>query len=66
MGKVKKLKAFRKLNSKEQRWMADQDHKVSRQIVNFMKTSDVSTIQLEELSDIRQTARTQRTSIAEV
>ena len=60
MGKVKKL------NIKEQRWMADQDHKVSRQIVNFMKANDVSTIQLEELSDIRQTARTQRTSIAEV
>jgi len=60
LGKAKKLKALRKLNNKEQRWMADEDHKVSRQIVNFAKANDVSTIQLEELSGIRQTARTSR------
>jgi len=60
LGKAKKLKALRKLNNKEQRWMADQDHKVSRQIINFAKANDVSIIQLEELSGIRQTARISR------
>jgi IS605 OrfB family transposase len=60
LGKAKKLKTLRKLNNKEQRWMADEDHKVSRQIVNFAKANNVKTIQLEELSGIRQTARTSR------
>jgi IS605 OrfB family transposase len=60
LGKAKKGKAFKKLNNKEQRWMKDKDHKVSREIVNFAKQNKVSTIQLEELSGIRQTARTSR------
>lgn len=60
LGKAKKLKALRKLNNKEQRWMKDKDHKVSRQIVNFARDNNVSTIQLEDLSGIRQTARTSR------
>lgn len=60
LGKAKNLKALKKLNNKEQRWMKDKDHKVSRQIVNFAKDNKVSTIQLESLSGIRQTARTSR------
>lgn len=40
--------------------MKDKDHKVSREIVNFAKQTKVATIQLEELSGIRQTARTSR------
>ncbi len=60
LGKAKKLKAIRKLDNKEQRWMKDKDHKISRQIVSFAKDNNVSTIQLEELSGIRQTARTSR------
>ncbi|MGP4083064.1 RNA-guided endonuclease TnpB family protein, partial [Pseudalkalibacillus sp. R45] len=31
LGRKKKLTAIKKLNNKEQRWMKDQDHKVSRQ-----------------------------------
>lgn len=60
LGKLKKLKAIRKRNNKEQRWMKDKDHKVSRQIVNFARENNVSIIRLEALSGIRQTARTSR------
>lgn len=60
LGKLKKQKAINKLNNKEQRWMRDQDHKVSRQLVNFAKKNNVSVIHLEKLSGIRQTARTSR------
>jgi IS605 OrfB family transposase len=60
LGKLKKQKAINKLNNKEQRWMQDQDHKVSRQLINFAKENNVSTIRLEKLSGIRQTARTSR------
>jgi len=60
LGKLKKLKAIQKRHDKEQRWMKDQDHKISRQIINFAKENDVSTIHLEALSGIRQTARTSR------
>lgn len=60
LGKLKKLDAIRKRHNKEQRWMKDQDHKISRQIVNFATEYSVSTIRLEQLSGIRQTARTSR------
>ncbi|NLY42565.1 MAG: transposase, partial [Clostridiaceae bacterium] len=35
LGKAKKLKNIKQISDKEQRWMKDQDHKISRQIVNF-------------------------------
>ncbi|WP_425057662.1 IS200/IS605 family transposase ISClte2 [Sporomusa carbonis] len=60
LGKLKKLKAIEKRHNKEQRWMKDQDHKISRKIVNFGKENQVSVIRLEKLSGIRQTARTSR------
>ncbi|SDE06826.1 transposase [Sporomusa acidovorans] len=37
LGKLKKLKAIKKRHDKEQRWMKDQDHKISRQIVDFLR-----------------------------
>lgn len=40
--------------------MKDQDHKISRQIVNFAREQSVSVIRLEKLSGIRRTARTSR------
>jgi putative transposase len=40
--------------------MKDQDHKVSREIVNFARDNNVSLIRLEQLSGIRQTARRSR------
>ncbi|TEB05490.1 putative transposase [Pelotomaculum schinkii] len=54
LGKLKKLKAIKKLHDKEQRWMTDQDHKISRQIVRFAQENNVTTIRLEQLSGIRQ------------
>lgn len=60
LGKSKKLNAIKKLNNKEQRWMQDKDHKISRQIVNFAKDNNVSIIRLEKLTNIRKSARTSR------
>ncbi|ANU20563.1 transposase [Planococcus plakortidis] len=60
LSQKKKLNAVRYLRDKEQRWMKDQDHKVSRAIVNFAKQQKVSVIRLEKLANIRQTARTSR------
>ena len=60
LGKKKNLPAIRQLNNKEQRWMLDQDHKVSRAIVDFAKEKNISVIRLEQLANIRQTTRTSR------
>src|SRR5699024_359902 len=60
LGKKKKVIAIRNSKDKEQRWMKDQDHKVSRAIMDFAKENNVSVIRLEKLANIRQTARTSR------
>ncbi|UMZ74674.1 RNA-guided endonuclease InsQ/TnpB family protein [Natranaerofaba carboxydovora] len=60
LGKAKKLNAIKNLNDKEQRWMKDQDHKISRKVVDFAIDNKVSIIRLEKLSNIRTTARTSR------
>jgi|LGOV01.1.fsa_nt_gb putative transposase len=60
LGQAKKLSVIKKLHDKEQRWMKDQDHKISRAIINFAIENHVSVIRLEELSGIRQTAKTSR------
>ena len=60
LGKLKKLSAIKKLADKEQRYMDNQDHKVSRQIVNFAKTNNVKTIRLECLEGIRNTTKISR------
>jgi IS605 OrfB family transposase len=60
LGKKKKLNAIRSSKDKEQRWMKNQDHKVSRAIVNFAKDNKISVIRLEQLANIRQTAKTSR------
>lgn len=60
LGKKKKVNAIRHSKDKEQRWMKDQDHKVSRSIVNYAKDNKISVIRLEQLANIRQTTRTSR------
>jgi putative transposase len=60
LGKAKQLKKIKQIGDKEQRWMKDQDHKISRQIINFAKKHHVSVIRLEKLTNIRNTARTSR------
>lgn len=54
------MNAIRKLHDKEQRWMKDKDHKVSREIVHFAVENKISVIRLEQLTNIRQTTRTSR------
>ncbi|MCM3033168.1 transposase [Niallia sp. MER 6] len=60
LGKKKKINAIRNSKDKEQRWMKNQDHKTSREIVNFAISNKISVIRLEQLANIRQTARTSR------
>lgn len=60
LGKAKKLNAIRKSRNKEQRIMRDIDHKISREIVNFAKDNHVAVIRMEQLANIRATARTSR------
>lgn len=60
LGKLKKLSAIRKQCNKESRYIKDQNHKISRQIINMAKRENVTVIKLEKLSGIRQTTRTSR------
>ncbi|RKQ84244.1 RNA-guided endonuclease TnpB family protein [Brockia lithotrophica] len=53
MGKAKALKAIRQMKDKEARWMKDQDHKISRAIVDWCLARGVGTIRMEKLEDIR-------------
>lgn len=60
-----KVRAVRKSQGKEQRWMRDVNHKLSRQIVAHATEQGVGVIRLEELAGIRprisqRTARTSR------
>ena len=54
----KKLNAIKRINDKESRIMKDINHKISRQIVDFAVENNCGIINLENLSDIRQTSRT--------
>ena len=48
------------MNNKEQRWMKDQDHKISKAVVDFAVANNISVIRIEKLDNIRNTARTSR------
>jgi len=59
--KAKKIRAIRKSQGKETRWMTNINHQLSRQIVNHAHTQGVGIIRLETLTGIRQgTTRTSR------
>ncbi|MGG3443822.1 RNA-guided endonuclease InsQ/TnpB family protein [Bacillus nitratireducens] len=60
LGEGKQLNAIRQYNDKEQRWMKNEDHKISRKIIDFAIYNNISVIRLEQLTNIRQTARTSR------
>ncbi|CAM4013098.1 transposase [Paenibacillus alkaliterrae] len=60
LGKLGKLSAIRKQQNKEHRYIKDQNHKISRKIVNMAIQEQVSVIKLEKLTSIRQTTRTSR------
>ena len=58
LGKGKKLDAIRKSKNKERRWMKDFNHKLSRRIINFALKVKVGMLRLENLKNIRTTAKT--------
>jgi IS605 OrfB family transposase len=60
LGKLKKLSAIRKQEHKEHRYIQDQNHQISRKIVNMAIEEQVSVIKMEKLTNIRQTTRTSR------
>ncbi|RAK04167.1 IS605 OrfB family transposase [Halanaerobium saccharolyticum] len=57
LGQSKKVKAIKKINDKEQRWMTDLNHKISRQLINFAVQKKVGTIIMENLENIRNTTK---------
>jgi putative transposase len=59
--RARKVRAVRKSQGKERRWMRDLTHKLSRQIVSQAQAQGVGTIRLEQLTGIRQRTR-QRTA----
>lgn len=58
--KGKHIKAVKRINDKEQRIMRDIDHKISHDIVATAVAHNVSVIKMEQLQNIRSTARTSR------
>jgi putative transposase len=60
LGKAKKLDAIRKSKDKEARWMKDHNHKISRQIVNFAVSNGVGLIRMEDLTNIRNRAKSKK------
>ena len=57
MGELKKIKAIKNLNDKEQRWMSDLNHKISSQLISLAVQEQVGTIVMENLKNIRNTAQ---------
>ena len=53
MGKAKALGAIRRMKDKEARWMKNQDHEISRKIVDWCIARGVGTIRMEDLTGIR-------------
>lgn len=62
LGKAKKIVAIKRSKNKESRWMTDLNHKVSRKIVNEAIDNGVSLIRLEDLTNIRHTAKSSKKS----
>ncbi|WP_169818262.1 IS200/IS605 family transposase [Shimazuella kribbensis] len=60
-GNAKKLQAIKKSKDKESHWMKDQNHKIRRQIVNYAISNGVGVIRMEDLTDIRNTAKSKKT-----
>ncbi|MCK8825973.1 RNA-guided endonuclease InsQ/TnpB family protein [Fuchsiella alkaliacetigena] len=56
LGQAKKINSIRNINDKEQRWMTDLNHKISRRLVNLAVQEKVGIIVMEDLENIRQSA----------
>jgi putative transposase len=51
--KRKHRRKLKRIEHKERRWMIDQDHKLSREIINYAIKHGIKTIKMEMLSGIR-------------
>ncbi|MFC4076815.1 RNA-guided endonuclease TnpB family protein [Salinithrix halophila] len=60
LGKNKKLQAIRQSKNKESSWMKNLNHQISRQLVNFAITHGVGTIRMEDLTAIRNRAKSKK------
>lgn len=60
LGKAKKLNAIKTIKNKESRIMQDINHKISKSIIDFAVKNNCGTINLENLSGIRQTSKKRR------
>lgn len=60
LGKAKQPKLIKRLGDKEQRWMTDKNHQISRQLINLAVQEQVGVIVMEKLKNIRQTVRSLR------
>lgn len=57
LGLAKQPHLIKQLSDKEQRWITDLNHKISRQLINLAVQEKVGYIVMENLKNIRQTAR---------
>lgn len=60
MGRAKALRAIKRMKDKEQRWMGNLDHGISRAIMNWCLARGVGTIRMEDLEGIRLRPRRDR------
>lgn len=57
LGKAKRPEKINSIKNKEQRWIRDLNHKTSRQLVNLAVQEHVDKIVMENLKNIRKTAK---------
>ena len=53
MGRAKALSAIRRMKDKESRWMQSENHRISREIVDWCIARGVGTVRTEDLEGIR-------------
>lgn len=56
LGKKKKPKKIKDIKNKESRYIRNLNHKISRQLINLAVQEEVSTVVMEDLTNIRKTA----------
>ncbi len=60
LGKKKALRAIKRIKDKEQRWMTDYNRKLAKAIVDYALSFPQPVIQMEQLTDIRNTCRSMK------
>ena len=56
LGKLKLPKLIKRLSNKEQRWMTNKNHEISRQLINLAVQEQVGVLVMESLKNIRKAA----------